>query len=193
LHQREQKKLSINKKLNRETVVTHKPFYAAEVVLNEVNLRGISAVFAKPSLVLDVDVDGSEASSLSDPPGLRVSAMPTSESQWFNFDDYVDTDIKPEDRDPWLETHEIGDCPLFLFSRWVTAQRITTEGAGSGMADSRHPEVEASRFGREPTHFCLIGENPGGFGLMTADVGASVDTCPLQVLHPCRKSWSRIE
>ncbi len=158
LHQREQKKLSINKKLNRETIVAHKPFYAAEVLLNGVSVRALAAIFAQPSLALDGD--GSESSTSTESLGLHVSELQSSDKVWYNFDDYVDTDTKPEDHDPRLEMHTIGYCPNFLFSRWVPAQRISTE-AGDSHHGFKQSDVEASRFGKEKTHKCLIGENAG--------------------------------
>lgn len=162
LHQREQKKLSINKKLNRQTIVPHKPFYAAEVLLNDVSLRALNAIFSQPSLALDGD--GSDSSTSTEPHGLHVSELLPAEQLWYNFDDYVDTDTKPEDHDPWLEMHTIGHCPQFLFSRWVPSQRISTESGDSHHGSGR-PDIEASRFGKEKTHKCLIGESPGKFGI----------------------------
>ncbi len=162
LHQREQKKLSVNEKLYRETIVTHKPFYAAEVLLQNVAARAITAVFAKTPLGSDSGSTSSNSPELDQPAGLRVSALGRSDAAWYNADDYVDIDSKPEDLDPWLDMHAIGECPLFRYSRWSPAQRMTSQGVDVlRHGKTRRTGLEASRFGKELSHFCLLGESQG--------------------------------
>lgn len=47
LHQREQERTITNEKLNRTKRIPHKPFYAIDVVLDDLDLRATSALFSE--------------------------------------------------------------------------------------------------------------------------------------------------
>jgi hypothetical protein len=52
LHQREQERTVTNEKLNRTKRIPHKPFYAIDVVLDDLDLRATSVVFSEVSCSL---------------------------------------------------------------------------------------------------------------------------------------------
>lgn len=155
-HQREQEKVVRNELLDRVKVVKHKPFYAGEIYLDHVHLRAISATFDDADKRLTQSDTASEAFSetLS---GMRVSEMVDAEASWFAYDDYVDTTSRPDNADPVMEMYDIATCPRVQFSKWVSARRMTNDirkevQAGDGTTSS----LEASKFGHERTHDCLM-------------------------------------
>ncbi|ORX40254.1 golgi-body localization protein domain-domain-containing protein [Kockovaella imperatae] len=157
-HQRAQEKTVRHEKLHRTTVVVHKPFYAADLLLDDIELKGIRA---------DFRVDGTSGTSTPNPNSAtapRVTELGPEAKGWFNFFDFIDVDRKPFDRDPELEIVDIGDCPEIFFSKRVKARQTRpdddqnendSESVNSSQ-DSRL-ELESSKFGHERSHICYLG------------------------------------
>ena len=144
-----------HEKLHRTTIVTHKPFYAADLLLENIEFKGVKAEFHETT-------ESGRATPTSDnPETCRVCELKPDRRIWFNFFDYIDADRKPLDRDPELEIVDIGDCPQVFFSKRVKARQTTpndddTQSVTSSQ-DSRL-ELESTKFGHERSHVCYLGE-----------------------------------
>ncbi|WVQ80568.1 hypothetical protein IAT38_002673 [Cryptococcus sp. DSM 104549] len=150
-HQRAQEKIERHEKLGRSTVVVHKPFYAADILADDIKVKGIHARFEEGSN------DDGEASDDDFP---RTSHLPPDLKHWYNYLDYIDVDRKPIDRDPRIELVDFGDCPHFFYSKRVKARASTSHDDDSTVqanSDSSLLGVESSKFGHELTHHCYLG------------------------------------
>lgn len=177
-HQREQKKVVRNDALARVAVIKHKPFYAADIFLDDVKLRAVRSVFHEPERnICDMTPDD----HTGERPSQRASDLTKEDREWYAYDDYVDTDSRPTDDNPHIEMHDIGDCPKFHYSKWKLAF-----GSPQDMLDLmnrgewRDPDMEASKFGREPSHYCLLGEDSGEHDVFV-NPQASVNFCSLGI------------
>lgn len=168
LHQREQTKVIRHERLQKVGTLRHKPFYAAEVMLDDVQLRALQTVFEDHSRPF---LQKASAPFAETPPidGTVAKDLTSDDAPWYNFDDYVDTDVRPTDHNPHLLMWEVGACPHFHYSRWLPALKMKP-GVIEKMKEGHWygANVEASKFGHEKTHLCLIGEHKGK--------NASVDT-----------------
>ena len=161
LHQREQTKIVRKEALGRMGTIKHKPFYAADVILEAMELRAISTVFESQSKAF-LEKIATHMGDVPEPDGQLVEDLPHDEAPWYNGDDYVDTDGRPADQNPRFEMHELGFCPQFHYSRWLPALKLRPDviekmkkGHWFGT------DLEASKFGKEPSHQCLLGEHQG--------------------------------
>jgi hypothetical protein len=140
MHQRDQESIVPGRLSDAIKVVRHKPFYAAEVVLNGLDLRTMMAIFIEP-LKQSVDVTSSGQSS-----SYRMrDDLPVVESSspWFDIDDFVETDWVP----PVTPTLHL--LPTVACSRITYFKRNSTS--------SESPTV-TSKFGVESSHSCLLGK-----------------------------------
>lgn len=140
LHQRDQETIAPGKIPDSIQVVRHKPFYAAEVIMKNLDVRVLQASFSEP-LKQAVHVSlGSEKSQKK--PFWSNSEVPSS---WMDDDDFVETDWFPRQQ-PRVHLLPVLSCPkLTYFKR-----------------HSQHTEIQAenSKFGNEDTHVCLLGCEP---------------------------------
>lgn len=140
MHQRDQETVAPGKVPDSIQVVRHKPFYAAEVVLKNVDLRALLAVFPEPlkqSVPLSADPDNSDKNRASD------SGIPPS---WLDSDDFVETDWSPAHNLPEIQLFPVLSCPKVTYLK----------------KNSHATEIQAenSKFGDEDTHTCLLGSEP---------------------------------
>ncbi|KAG2042334.1 golgi-body localization protein domain-containing protein [Suillus americanus] len=136
MHQRDQESIAPGDSQDSIKVVRHKPFYAAEVVMKDMDLRAMLATFSEPlKQAIPLSFEGDRDASNSTKP------LPTiAPSDWIDADDFVETD--------WSSKHEpdIQLLPLLLCSRLTYFKKNATSGA-----------MEGSKFGVEDTHTCLLG------------------------------------
>ncbi|KAI6047410.1 golgi-body localization protein domain-containing protein [Pisolithus marmoratus] len=140
LHQREQETIAPGRIPDSIQVVRHKPFYAAEVVMKDLDVRVLQATFSEPLKQAVPVSPGSEDSPKKAP--SSSSEMPSS---WMDNDDFVETDWSPQQQ-PRVQLLPVLSCPkLTYFKR-----------------HSQHAEIQAenSKFGNEDTHICLLGCEP---------------------------------
>ncbi len=155
-HQRAQEKTVRHEKLHRTTVVVHKPFYAADLLLDNIQVKGIRADFVEAASPGTLDEDGATLPKSSD--------LPTESKVWFNFFDFIDADRKPLDRDPRVEIIDVGDCPQIFFSKRVKARQTTAnddDDSSLGSGSDIRLEMESSKFGHEKSHICYLGAADG--------------------------------
>jgi hypothetical protein len=168
-HQRAQEKTVKHPILDRTTVVVHKPFYAADLILDDVRVVGIRADFVetRPNVSPTTPMPGStihDGSPATVHP--HASALPKNRKAWFSNFDYIDADRKPLDKDPVVEIVDIGECPMINFSKRVKARQVSS-GDGESTLDGDNDsgdgrvDIESSKFGHEKSHICLLGAGEG--------------------------------
>lgn len=160
MHQREQFQIRRSDALG-VTTPTHKAFYAGEVVLTDTKIKAIRAVFDSPVGRSLKTLDAPN----TDPPawcrGTSAKKLQGQDASWFHVDDYVDTDVRPVDDNPVIELYTFLTTPLCRYSRYIPALRVSSEvikKLKAGKLDAT--ETSASKFGREPSHKCLLSEAP---------------------------------
>jgi len=136
MHQRDQESIAAGDSQDNVKVVRHKPFYAAEVVMKDIDLRAMLATFSDPlkqSIPLSFEGDPDISNSTRSPSTAATF-------DWIDDDDFVETD--------WSSKHEpdIQLFPVLLCSRLTYFKKNVTSGT-----------VEGSKFGIEDTHTCLLG------------------------------------
>lgn len=137
MHQRDQESIVPGRVPDAIKIVRHKPFYAAEVVLNGLDLRAMVAIFSEP-LKQSVDVTSS-----GQPNNYRTRKdLPTIDpsSSWFDLDDFVEADWLPS------TTPTVNLLPAVACSRLTYFKR-----------NSESPVV-TSKFGGEDSHSCFLGK-----------------------------------
>lgn len=156
LHQRDQVESIKNEVTGHSKTKTHKPFYAAEVVAKELDLRAMHARFNEPEKpVVDLPPlpDGELEPSSSARPPMPESSKESLSSRWVDLDDFVETDWAPNDKEPGVWLFTAASCPRITYfkkperptSKDTTHTTCSTLSAG------------ASPFGNEDTHICLMG------------------------------------
>ena len=146
-----------HEKLHRTTVVVHKPFYAADLMLDDIEIKGIRADFAETSAWTDAPLEDGRRLP-------KASELPAGQAVWFNYFDFIDADRKPLDHDPRMEIVDIGDCPKIFFSKRVKARQTTAhddEDSSLGSGSDSRADMESSKFGHEKSHICYLGAAPG--------------------------------
>lgn len=141
MHQRDQETIAPGKVPDSIQVVRHKPFYAAEVVLRNVDLRSMLAVFPEPlkkSVPLSANPDNSNKN--------QASSSPEIPSSWLNSDDFVETDWSPAHSPPEIQLFPVLSCPKLTYLKKNSHVNAI--------------QAENSKFGDEVTHSCLIGSEP---------------------------------
>ncbi|KAF8556963.1 hypothetical protein OG21DRAFT_1435884 [Imleria badia] len=141
MHQRDQETVAPGKVADSIQIVRHKPFYAAEVVLKDVDLRAMLAVFLEPlkqSVLLSANPEKSNKNQTSSSQEIPPS--------WLDSDDFVETDWSPAQNLPEIQLFPVLSCP-----------KVTYLKKNSHVTEI---QVENSKFGDEDTHTCLLGSEP---------------------------------
>lgn len=159
IHQRLQEEVFYNKNLpieNRKKTRKHKGFYASDLMVNGIQIRGIRADFTETDIGLPIK-DRADR-----PP--KVSELPKDQRAWFNHFDFIDVDRRPHDRDPEVEVVQLMDCPQAFLSQRHKARLVSTEQPKDKKTkvDVDAPrEMEATKFGHEESHICYLGAAKG--------------------------------
>lgn len=172
-----------HEKLQKTTIVTHKPFYAADLLLDNIDVIGIRAEFTELSHRISEHVN---------PLGVfdfpHASQLPPELAKWYNLLDFIDADRKPLDRDPKVEIESFGDCQQVFFSKRVKARQTTPQdeeddGSSLGSTEDSRYEMESSKFGHEKSHICYLGAAPG-----VGPTQVEITKKRLEELHDMRRS-----
>jgi hypothetical protein len=141
LHQRETEHVIPGSLPDSVKISRHKNFYAAEVVLKDLDLRALLAIFPDP-LKQSVNVTLRPLHSNYRTRNDLPQSSPL--SSWFHAEDFVETDWSSSER-PTLHILPVVACPRFTyFKRTVNAE---------------HSNLQSSKFGFEDTHTCLLGKD----------------------------------
>jgi hypothetical protein len=158
LHQRRQERIVKNEQLGRTNVVAHKPFYAINLILDEIQARLIQADFLDIAMHKHEDQDTVEEEEKMVP----ADQLPADQKIWYNFQDFIDADRKPFDQNPKMLVTELADCPHILWSKRVKAVQISRDDEDeSSLFKVGRPDIESTKFGRELSHICYMDQVPG--------------------------------
>ncbi|GAA5830097.1 hypothetical protein JCM11251_006874 [Rhodosporidiobolus azoricus] len=158
LHQREQEMSIRRPEMSESKTVKHKAFYMAEIDMDSVDLRTITALFQEPekAYAAPVDVDPEEAST----PGPSFDSFHVSDEdvEWINLNDFNDADYTMADRRPQLRLLPLMTCPRFTYYRHTDAAPAhEDDDRSSDHFDLMARERGKTKFGHEPSHTCLMG------------------------------------
>ncbi|KAF8913997.1 golgi-body localization protein domain-containing protein [Gymnopilus junonius] len=142
MHQREEETTVLGPVPNTTRVVRKKPFYAAEVIMKGLELRAVLASFPEPMKLRAEMIAPPQRSNYRKHTDLPVT-LPA--SVWHDMDDFVELDWSSEAQ-PILHLLPLASCPHFTFSK--------RNEALSGSLP------QASKFGSEHSHMCLLGQEP---------------------------------
>lgn len=155
LHQREQEEVVQNADSTETKKVLHKAFYQAEVDLDGVDLRVLTAVFKEPEKQVIVPDEVDEADETVPPPKQNYEVK-DEDLEWIDLDDYVDAAYTFPDRNPSLRVLPFTVCPRFTYYRQTdTTPKEDLSGSEDSEQDLEHGGK--SKFGHEPSHTCLMG------------------------------------
>lgn len=141
MHQRAQES-TITKPDGTTKTVVHKPFNAVEVVLNELELRTVLAIFDEP-LKQHVPLEASHLDRSYRTQGDIPVTDP--DSTWIDLDDFADTNWAPTDLDPDMYHLLAASCPRFTYFKRAYPKTMKDR-------------VERTKFGDEDTHTCFLGK-----------------------------------
>lgn len=164
--QREQFQLEHHEGLDRTKPVPHRPFFACDVVLDEVELNAVVAQFKEPERTfVELDFPFSDDTTFH-----ASSKLP--EPTWRDYDDYVDTDWAPSDHHPEIELHQLGRLPRFTYKRRVGDSMVPRDKSETSSVLEEAVGELPSKFGEEDTHNCMQTDTQSEF----ADIsGAAFD------------------
>jgi hypothetical protein len=139
MHQREEEATVPGPLPNTMKITHHKPFYAAEVVLQRLDMRAMLATFdedLRQTVQMTAPSERSSYRAHQDLPTIEPS------SPWYDADDLVETDWSPSVT-PNLHLLPVATCPHFTYTKRNSAVLGNT--------------ADRSKFGVEQSHTCLLG------------------------------------
>ena len=157
MHQRAQES-TIHKPDGTTKTIVHKPFYAVEVVLTDMELKTVLAIFHE-SLKQRIPLEPTHTES-----GYRTrEGIPTTEagSPWVDLDDYTDTSWAPTTDNPTMHHLLAASCPRFTYFKRAYPNKMKDR-------------VEESKFGDEDTHVCFLGKEACSLVFLSVDIMANL-------------------
>ncbi|KAJ3799089.1 golgi-body localization protein domain-containing protein [Lentinula aff. detonsa] len=142
MHQRDQEMTVAGTSTSSTKVIRRKAFYAAEMIMKNLDLRSLVAIFKEPlkqAVGISAPPQKSSYRAREDLPIIDLS------SSWYNMDDLVETDWSTS-TEPTLHILPVASCPRISYYKKNTA-----------LVDN---QMERSKFGKEHTHQCLLGGEP---------------------------------
>jgi hypothetical protein len=131
-HQRAQETILADKASGISKAQTHKTFYAVDLILEDIEVKGIRAEFdelPKHAIVRHDSGDSIDSSSSSTSGGsielVKASLLEGADKAWFNIYDFFDSDRRPFDLDPKIALIDIGDCPEVFWSQRTKVRPAT--------------------------------------------------------------------
>ncbi|BGP51898.1 Protein SABRE [Rhodotorula kratochvilovae] len=159
LHQREQEMVIRRPEMSESKTVKHKAFYMAEIDLDALDLRTITAVFSEPikADVAPADVDPEE--DATPPPSYDDYVVAEEDLEWVNLNDFHDsTYTMPIEDEPRIRIMPFMVCPRFTYYRHKdSAPTKDADDASESEETPTPPERPKSKFGNEFSHTCLMG------------------------------------
>ncbi|KAG8995921.1 hypothetical protein FRB90_012874, partial [Tulasnella sp. 427] len=172
LHQREQEIVVLDKFSGLPKTTTHKPFAAAEVVISNMELRAVYAIFADSRKALvplfqSGSLGAGHASYVF--PEERCETLGS--SKWIDIEDFNEIDWTPFDEAPRVWMFRAATCPRFTFFRTIPSQTNLISERSDGA-------IEKSKFGDEDTHICSMSKTES-----LRHVQVALTKARLQALH----------
>jgi hypothetical protein len=165
LHQREQETVTRRDSETEPKIVRHKAFYMAEVDLDSVDLRVITALFQEEEKASIPIPDSEEDESNVAPPPAETFEGSTQDAQWYDHNDFNDSGHVFQDVDPKIRVFPFLVSPRFTYFRHVEAAPAQ-EGGDHSQHDHENehqsgPVKPTTKFGTEASHVCLMGRATG--------------------------------
>lgn len=180
LHQREQEESVYSEHLGRTRKRLHKAFFRAEVDCVDMDVRVLSARFEDPyKSYIDPAMEAEEDDNLADPLGLDDAAtVPDEDLAWVDLDDYYDLYRNLPDQNPKMRIRRFFRSPRFTYSRYAQPD-VFDHPADGDSASEVEEKAPVSKFGSEPSHFCLLNRAAGGLTSFwaTGSVASIQRTC----------------
>ncbi|GAA5985459.1 hypothetical protein JCM5350_004004 [Sporobolomyces pararoseus] len=170
LHQREQETVTRRDSEREPKIVRHKAFYMAEVDLDSVDLRVITALFQEEEKAsIPIPEPEQDESNVSPPPAETFEGS-AEDSAWYDLNDFNDSGHVFQDLDPKIRVFPFLVSPRFTYFRHVEAAPAQDSGGEqspkSSKATHNHrngtehqngPIKPTTKFGTEASHVCLMG------------------------------------
>lgn len=156
LHQREQEEVVRKPDSSERRTELHKSFYQAEVDCEELDLRVLSAIFdeGEKKLVVPFDMDAEQEAEETPLRSPADYALSDEEVTWVDLDDFVDAIYTIPNQRPKMRVMPFIVCPRFTYYRQTDTLPAFPNGEDAGPSRSDGPK---SKFGKEPSHTCLMG------------------------------------
>ncbi|SPO27524.1 uncharacterized protein UTRI_10641 [Ustilago trichophora] len=178
MHQRQQETVKDRPELGGPRIVFHKPFYEAEVKCETIDLKAFAARMREDSEA-PAAVEGQEiGESMFDDLFAEEVEILDDELVWIDMNDLVELDSSAiTDPTPKIRMFPAMVCPQFNYYRKVESKRERRAREmqdratkGNHRADSGNDiedllsKLERSKFGREDSHVCMVGQNDKPYG-----------------------------
>ncbi|CDR46544.1 RHTO0S12e05996g1_1 [Rhodotorula toruloides] len=161
LHQRAQEMVIRRPEMSETKTVTHKVFYMAEVDLDSLDLRTITAIFREPEKAELAPPDIDPEDDVSPAPTYDDFVLSEDDHDWVNLNDYHDSIYTmPVEEEPRMRIMPFIVSPRFTYYRHkdATMSKDWPEENGSSNGTSGSPaEKPKTKFGDEKSHTCLMG------------------------------------
>ena len=141
MHQREEESVVPGPVSNTTRILRRKPFYAAEVIMKGLELRALLATFQEP---MKQNIDMTAPSQKSNYRKHTYLPITPPSSIWYDLGDFQELDWSPPDHCT-LHLLPLAACPHFTYFK-----------RNETLSDSH----QASKFGSEHSHMCLLGKEP---------------------------------
>ncbi|KAF9485263.1 hypothetical protein BDN70DRAFT_871269 [Pholiota conissans] len=141
MHQREEESIVPGPVPNTTRILRRKPFYAAEVIMKGLELRALLAIFQEP---MKQNIDMTAPSQKSNYRKHTDLPITPPSSIWYDLGDFQELDWSPPDHCT-LHLLPLAACPHFTYFK----RNETLSGSH-----------QASKFGSEHSHMCLLGKEP---------------------------------
>ncbi|GAA5897882.1 hypothetical protein JCM6882_005104 [Rhodosporidiobolus microsporus] len=158
LHQREQEMSIRRPEMSESKTVKHKAFYMAEIDLDSVDLRTITALFQEPEKAYVAPVDGDAEEDATPPPSFDNFHVADEDADWINLNDFNDAAYTMADRRPQLRLLPLMTCPRFTYYRHTDAAPVREgDDTSSDHVELMPRDRGKTKFGHEGSHTCLMG------------------------------------
>jgi len=169
LHQRTQEMVIRRPEMSESKTVKHKAFYMAEIDLDGLDLRTITAIFSEPlkADVAPADANADDEASTPIPSYDDDYTVRPEDREWVNLNDFHDSmytmPVDDGHDEPRLRIMPFMVCPRFTYYRHKDSAP-TKDGddeSADGLEASTPPEKPKTKFGSEFSHTCLMGRATG--------------------------------
>jgi hypothetical protein len=185
MHQRQQEMLKDRPEFgDSKKKVFHKPFYEAEMDLDKIDLRTLCAQFTEPDKRLFPSDEDPVSAAAEGERDIFAGDCTLSDRdlEWLDIRDFIEVDWKPPEsgEDPKVKLAQAMVCPHFNYHRRLESQRERSHRTASQASQSKQSRrateqqqeeilrLEFTKFGREDSHTCLVGQGPHSFDVQQA-------------------------
>jgi hypothetical protein len=160
--------IGVKGKIGRFNVDLHQREQEMPVVHPDTGERK-TALFKEPEKAMVIPGDGDEIGDESDLPSADFYERGPDDDDWFDLDDFVDAMYTIDDPEPQLRVLPFIVSPRFTYYRHVDAsskaggsnERADDKKSSEEGSDEQPAERAKTKFGKEPSHTCLMGCSTG--------------------------------